>query len=110
MVCPVFCVDPCTDAFMHGFPNLRKLAFEVARESDIEYARALIARAVRPKLMLDIKAFAIWDDNMDIWHPFDTVLFALRFCHKLQVRMSELENRYHALPDYFPLMSLFDLD
>ena len=104
MVCPVFCFHPRTDAFTCGFPKLRKLVLRTVQESCVEYARALIAHAVRPQLMLDIEPLVGGGDT-DVWHPFDTVLFALQFCHKSQVRVPDKFNT-----DFFPLMSLFDSD
>ena len=102
MVYPDSCFDPRTDVFLHGFPNLRNLKLENMRDNDIEYARALIAHAVRPTLVLEIQPFTYGDPNIDVWRLFDTVIFALRFCHKSQVRFENVRYRTNE----FPLVSL----
>lgn len=100
---PVSCVDSRTDAFSHGFPNIRKLQLHYIRSGGVEFARALVAYAARPALRLGVSLSAVKDSDRDVWHLFDTILFALRICHKSQVDLKIEDYEKHI----FPLMSLF---
>ncbi len=73
------------------------------RDKDVEYARALIAHAARPDLTLMIYPYLQNDDNIDAWPVLDTILFALRVCHKSRAHVEEEEEEEVK----FPLMSLF---
>ncbi len=74
----------------------------------VEYARTLIARwhTVRPDLALEVYYPPISEPvNNNTWHLVDTILFALRVCHKSQPRIEGVD--YDKVKFLFPLMEVF---
>ncbi len=79
-------LDSRTGRLSNDFPVLRKLCLVWVRDHHIPFARSLIAYAVRPTFELVINPFPLQPPDLDAWHIFDTVLFAL--CCKSHGRIS----------------------